>query len=56
MRDAILHYIPNEERGEINTDDRIYQIEPVVCRLLKRACEQHHYLVDDPVKRKGSYC
>ena len=55
MADIVLHHIPHKERGEIDTNDRIYQIEPVGCATVKRTGEKQHYLVDETVQDKSSH-
>ena len=46
MTDVIFYDISHEERGEIDTHHGEDELEPVGSCLVKRACEQCHYLVD----------
>ena len=55
MRDVILDDISYEERRQIDTHNRINQIEPVGMTLFEWAREQQDYLVDDPMEEEGSH-
>ena len=55
MRDIILDDVTYKERCQVDTHHRIDQVEPVGPGLLERAGEEHHDLIDDPMKREGCH-
>ena len=56
MRDIVLDDIPHKERCQVDTHDRIDQIEPVGPGLLEGAGEEHHNLIDNPVEGESCHC
>ena len=55
MRDIILHDMAYKKGGQINTDNRVHQIQPVITRSPELACQQCHNLVDHTMQDEGSY-
>ena len=55
MRDIVLYHIPHEQGGEVDTDDGIDEVEPVVGVGLKLTRQQCHYLIDEPMQHGSSH-
>ena len=55
MGDIILDNITHKERCQVDAHYGIDQVEPVGPGLLERTGEEHHNLIDDPMKREGCH-
>ena len=56
MRDIVSDNITNEERGEIDTNNGIYQVEPVVGVGMEATSKQGYHGIDKTMQHEGSYC
>ena len=56
VRDVVLHHVAHKERGEIDANDGIDQIEPVERRVVESGREQQLDFLDEPVQNKSSHC
>ena len=52
VRDVVLDDVAHEERGEVDADDGVHQVEPVVGVGGEVSRQQRHYLVDQPVQHR----
>ena len=52
MRDVVLDDVAHEERRQVDADDGVHQVEPVVGVGGEVARQQRHYLVDQPVQHR----
>ena len=53
MRNIVLNDIAHEERSDIDTDNRIDQVEPVERRSRKTLSKKQLYLADKPMQRES---
>ena len=56
MGDIVFDDIAHKQRRQIDTYDRIDQIEPVGTCAVERTGKQQHDLVDDPMEDESSHC
>ena len=55
VRDIVLDNVAHEERGQVDTDDGIDQVEPVVGVSLEVTRQQCHDLVDESMEHEGRH-